>query len=129
NNYSENERKIAAIWQRLLGHCHFSLYDSFFDVGGHSLLAARLMREISQQLSVKTWIRDIYENNSISALAQAMIYRKSSDLPQVDSEPVRELQKDVHLPEGLRFNAKQGKEGLAQPQHILLTGVTGLIGA
>src|SRR6202011_2714539 len=35
------EKKVAAIWQQLLGLERVSLTDNFFDLGGHSLLGLR----------------------------------------------------------------------------------------
>lgn len=38
--------QVQAIWQRLLGMAHVGLEDDFFELGGNSLLAARLLRDI-----------------------------------------------------------------------------------
>jgi amino acid adenylation domain-containing protein len=40
------ERKLAAIWQDLLGIQKVGAEDNFFDLGGHSLLVAKLTRRI-----------------------------------------------------------------------------------
>ena len=40
------EQRIAAIWHAVLGTNSFSIYDNFFDVGGHSLLSMRVIAEI-----------------------------------------------------------------------------------
>src|SRR5207247_4409663 len=37
----ETERRLAEIWQRLLG-IHIDIHANFFELGGHSLLAAQL---------------------------------------------------------------------------------------
>ncbi|WP_267955543.1 amino acid adenylation domain-containing protein [Pectobacterium versatile] len=126
--YRAEEQQIAAIWRQVLGHEHFSYTDSFFDVGGHSLLAASLMKEIGEALQVRTWIRDIYENSHIQALASALAERKNTPEPSLDREPIRQLQEDVRLPEGVTFNRAEGMQGLATQRHILLTGVTGFVG-
>ncbi len=38
-----NQVKIALIWKELLGTYEFGSEDNFFDLGGHSLMATRLM--------------------------------------------------------------------------------------
>jgi acyl transferase domain-containing protein len=38
----ETERRLADIWQRLLGIAHIDIHANFFELGGHSLLAAQL---------------------------------------------------------------------------------------
>lgn len=46
------ERRLAAIWARTLGSADLGVEDNFFDVGGHSLLAARLVAQVERQLGV-----------------------------------------------------------------------------
>ena len=43
---SDVERKLAAIWKDILGVRTVSAHDNFFDLGGHSLLVANLLRRI-----------------------------------------------------------------------------------
>jgi hypothetical protein len=47
------ERTIAAIWQELLGTSHVSIHDNFLDVGGHSLLAMRVISRIAKQTGAR----------------------------------------------------------------------------
>lgn len=42
------ERQIANVWKKTLGVETLGLDDDFFDVGGHSLLAARMIRDIEK---------------------------------------------------------------------------------
>lgn len=50
---SEQERRLATIWMDLLGVPSVSLDDNFFDIGGHSLLAARLQHRIASEFGRK----------------------------------------------------------------------------
>ena len=43
---SPAERHVAAIWARLLGRPRVGLHESFFDLGGHSLLMVRAYHEL-----------------------------------------------------------------------------------
>lgn len=43
------ERLIVDVWESLLGVQPISVTDNFFDVGGHSLLAVRVMSEIAER--------------------------------------------------------------------------------
>jgi amino acid adenylation domain-containing protein len=43
------ERQLAGIWRTTLGTPAISVGDSFLDVGGHSLIAARLVLDINRQ--------------------------------------------------------------------------------
>jgi len=42
------EKRLAAIWEQVLGVARVGIADNFFDLGGHSLLALRLMRRLEQ---------------------------------------------------------------------------------
>ncbi|MGY2183830.1 non-ribosomal peptide synthetase [Pseudomonas agarici] len=125
---SQEELLIAEVWSRFLGHSDFGLDDNFFEVGGHSLLAISLLTEITAQLGVKTYIRDLYEHGTIHGLAAVLEARKGSRSAPLDGEPVHELQYDVRLP--LKFDIPEGfsHEQMECPRHILLTGVTGFVG-
>lgn len=120
---------IATLWRNLLGIASIHADDNFFDVGGHSLLAAKLVTAIDQQLGIKVYVRDIYEYPTINRLAQALDERSGHALPTVDSEPVRALQDDVWLPEGVIFNPDYDLRQISSPKAILLTGATGFVGA
>ncbi|MCH2187500.1 SDR family oxidoreductase, partial [Myxococcota bacterium] len=50
---SESEKSVAQIWQEVLGIDRVGLYDNFFDSGGHSLLAMRVIVRSEKRLGVK----------------------------------------------------------------------------
>ncbi|HEY0692472.1 MAG TPA: thioester reductase domain-containing protein [Kribbella sp.] len=125
---SDVERGIAAVWRKVLGHGHFGADDSFLEVGGHSMLAASTVQQISARLGVKTYIRDVYEFPSLRTLA-AELEQRSIQRPQLaDNEPVRELQRDILLPTGFAVTGGSDPGALTRPRHILLTGATGFVG-
>jgi NAD(P)-dependent dehydrogenase (short-subunit alcohol dehydrogenase family) len=47
------ERMIADIWQDILGIDRVSVRDNFFDAGGHSLLAVRVITRINKAIGVR----------------------------------------------------------------------------
>jgi acyl carrier protein len=50
---TETEKVIAEIWKEVLGIGRVSVYDNFFDAGGHSLLAVRVVTRIDKKLGVR----------------------------------------------------------------------------
>lgn len=50
---TDTEKLIAEIWKDVLGIGRVSVYDNFFDVGGHSLLAVRVVTRIDKKLGVR----------------------------------------------------------------------------
>ncbi|MFG0264936.1 MAG: AMP-binding protein, partial [Rhodopirellula sp. JB055] len=63
------ETTLAQLWSNLLEHSQFGRDDDFFLVGGHSLLAALLSREISQAFEVELTLPQIFRRPTIAGLA------------------------------------------------------------
>jgi mycobactin peptide synthetase MbtE len=64
------ERRIAALFSSLLGHDRVGVDDSFFDLGGHSLVATKLATAIRSECEVELGIRDIFELATVGLLAE-----------------------------------------------------------
>ncbi|MTH77816.1 type I polyketide synthase [Paracoccus aestuariivivens] len=60
---------LAAIWSELLGIAQIGAADSFFDLGGHSLIAVRLFGQVRKKFGVDLPISTLFEAPTISELA------------------------------------------------------------
>jgi len=69
---SDDEKRMAAIWQELLGHEKIGLNDNFFEMGGHSLLATQLMARIRDRFDVELPLQELFEAPTISRLLQRL---------------------------------------------------------
>ncbi|MGG1555799.1 non-ribosomal peptide synthetase [Paenibacillus ferrarius] len=67
------ERKLAAIWERLLKVSSISVQDDFFDLGGHSLLAMQLFSEIDTAFNKKLPVSIIFHENTIEKQASLLL--------------------------------------------------------
>ncbi|KAF9950728.1 hypothetical protein BGZ72_007664, partial [Mortierella alpina] len=67
----ENEEAIAAIWSELLGVKQISRHDSFFALGGHSLLVVKMLDRL-HRLGLTASVRVLFESPTLSVLAQAL---------------------------------------------------------
>jgi acyl transferase domain-containing protein/thioesterase domain-containing protein/acyl carrier protein len=61
--------RIATIWQELLGVGGIHANDNFFDLGGHSLIAIRMMSRIQRDVGVRLQLTDILEAPNLASLA------------------------------------------------------------
>ncbi|WP_454783970.1 amino acid adenylation domain-containing protein [Legionella sp. WA2024007413] len=72
-NYTEPvtalEKKLARIWSDELGVQLIGIHDNFFDLGGHSLSAARIISKINDELNRTISLSDFYKATNIAALA------------------------------------------------------------
>lgn len=64
------ERRIAAMFSTLLGHDRVGVDDSFFDLGGHSLVATKLVTAIRSECGVEIGIRNVFELGTVGRLAE-----------------------------------------------------------
>ena len=61
---------IASIWGQILGHNEFNHDESFFDVGGHSLVANTLVVEIEHRFGVSLPVVAVFDFPTINELVQ-----------------------------------------------------------
>ncbi len=71
----EIERQLAAFWAELLGSNEIGAEDSFFDLGGHSLIAVRLFAKVKAAFSVDFPISILFEAPTIRACAKLIAER------------------------------------------------------
>lgn len=65
----EVERTLVGYWEELLGVSNLGVCDSFFDLGGHSLIAVRLFAMIKKAYSVEFPISVLFEAPTIEGCA------------------------------------------------------------
>jgi amino acid adenylation domain-containing protein len=66
------EEVLVAIWERVLGVSHLGIFDHFFEHGGHSLLAARLMDEIEHETGLGAPLSVLFTDDTIAGVAHAL---------------------------------------------------------
>jgi amino acid adenylation domain-containing protein len=69
------EAAVAALYAEVLGLEHVSPQGNFFDLGGHSLAAARLASNIHDALHVDVELDDLYEYPTVAALSGLIVAR------------------------------------------------------
>jgi surfactin family lipopeptide synthetase C len=92
---TDSELAMCRIWCEMLNLRHVGVRDNFFDLGGHSLAAIRVIGRINQMLNVELSMRDVFNNPTIEALAamvdqeksmEALLRREIEDLTDAEVE-------------------------------------------
>jgi thioester reductase-like protein len=116
------EERLLAIWRGLLPGARLGLLDSFFDAGGHSLLAvrmlARVQREFGREVPLGAWL----EQPTVAHLAALLA--DAGPAAHTDGGDLRALRDRARLADDVVVAAPRTIEGT-----LVLTGASGLIGS
>ncbi|MFD7657747.1 amino acid adenylation domain-containing protein [Actinosynnema sp. NPDC059797] len=125
------ERTLAEIWSEVLEAPLVGRRDSFFGLGGHSLIAAAVLAKVRALLGVTVPLRALFATADLAELAEVVEQAAASDhtfakryksgLPTVP-----EMRLDAVPPDDIapHHPTRQGP-----PERVLLTGATGFLGA
>jgi amino acid adenylation domain-containing protein len=88
---TEVEELMADIWKQVLGIDRVGAFDSFFALGGHSLVAAQVAAKIRQTFDVELPLRTVFEAPTLGELALAVEELMIAKLDSLDEEDLEEL--------------------------------------
>ena len=90
------EMELTKIWESVLGVKTIGIRDDFFEVGGHSMLAARVFGQIARVIDVDLPLAILFEAPTIERLAA--VIRKRSGTVKVSGGSLVELHGEGSLP-------------------------------
>ena len=64
-DFTPNEKQIYEIWSDILKVKNISKTDSFFEIGGNSLLSIRLLNKLKEKLGISMTFRELISNSTI----------------------------------------------------------------
>ncbi|MFB2976511.1 beta-ketoacyl synthase N-terminal-like domain-containing protein [Microseira sp. BLCC-F43] len=85
------ESIIAEAYQRLLGVQQVGIHDSFFDLGGHSLIGIQLISQLRKDFQVDLSLSTLFEAPTVAELAffiEEMLIEELEQLPEEAEELV-----------------------------------------
>ena len=81
------EEKLAGLFRELLGVPDVGVRESFFALGGHSLVAAQLLARVRRELGVEIPLGRIFQVATVEALAAEVALRQAEQ-PDADEIPL-----------------------------------------
>jgi amino acid adenylation domain-containing protein/thioester reductase-like protein len=159
------EQKLAAIWSQILDIQLIGIHDNFFDLGGHSLLVAKMMIQLEEAFGLKLSLDSLFELPTIAGLTRSIDIEtakfaklcESANFLPLDIAGLNQLAANTENAETSSIIDRQQHDSLtkinsfnlhsdalldpsifpepgsvaapSEPENILLTGVTGFLGA
>jgi hypothetical protein len=80
------ERMLAEQWAELLGLAEISVNDSFFNLGGHSLLVTRVISRIRSAIGLQLSVRSVFESPTIRQLSKIIAHEIGERVTATQSE-------------------------------------------
>jgi hypothetical protein len=75
------ERELCSMWSELTGNDDIGIADRFFDVGGHSLLAAKVVARVQETHGVRIPLRWCIDHPTVAGLAEVIQSAQVSGKP------------------------------------------------
>jgi acyl carrier protein len=107
---NEIEREIAEVWQATLGIQQVGVYDSFFELGGNSLVGVQLIANLSEKWSVQIPMVSLYEGPTVHALAK-IISSMVAPATETEQEYVSGRSRGEKLRERRRRHVQEERTG------------------
>jgi phthiocerol/phenolphthiocerol synthesis type-I polyketide synthase E len=125
----EVEGRLLQIWRGLFGIDAPGLEDSFFDLGGDSLLATRLAVQVRRAFAVELPLQAVYQSPTVAELAVAVRAARGAapGATPATAPSVPDLRAEVVLDPAIV--PEPGAPVAAGEADFLLTGATGYLGA
>jgi tyrocidine synthetase III len=81
------EAKLLQLWQQVLGKKEIGILHNFFEHGGHSLKAMRLIASIEQEFGMQLQLQDIFSNPTVQLQACLLQAEADVQLPVASIQP------------------------------------------
>ncbi len=67
------ETELAKIWSEVLSVSGVGVHDNFFDLGGHSLAATRVVSQVIKQFRLALPLQSLFQSPTIAAMARVIV--------------------------------------------------------
>ena len=77
------EERVAGFWREALGVEQVGVDDNFFEIGGHSLLLAKVHARVSAAFTREVTMLDLFRHTTVRAVAAFLEADETRDAPVV----------------------------------------------
>ncbi|MGZ8444779.1 MAG: phosphopantetheine-binding protein, partial [Candidatus Binatia bacterium] len=83
---TEVESKLAAIWEDVLSLDQVGVNDNFFDLGGHSLAATRVVSRVIKQFQLELPLQSLFQSPTVAEMAAVITEHQGKLLGEEELE-------------------------------------------
>jgi amino acid adenylation domain-containing protein len=78
------EEALAEIWRQVLGVDRVGIDDDFFDLGGHSMLAVKMLAQVHDELGLELGLSAVFDHSTIRELAGSLTAELLGDVSDAE---------------------------------------------
>ena len=82
------EEELSQIWTEVLGLKEVGVHDNFFDLGGHSLAATRVVSRVLKRLQLEIPLQSLLQSPTVAPMAAVIIQYQGKQLGQEDLDRI-----------------------------------------
>ncbi|MCP2257820.1 amino acid adenylation domain-containing protein/thioester reductase domain-containing protein [Streptoalloteichus tenebrarius] len=123
------EEEVAALFARALGVERVGVTQDFFELGGSSLVLARLASQLLHHFRISLPVHQLFKVPTVAGVAETVREGQRDGVrTALTAQHMTRLENDATLPEDIRPDGLPSARFL-DPDVVLLTGATGYLGA
>ncbi|HUK40862.1 MAG TPA: amino acid adenylation domain-containing protein [Candidatus Acidoferrales bacterium] len=125
---TKTEKELSQIWSELLGIDQVGIHDNFFDLGGNSLVATRILSQVIRTFQLELPIKALFDAPTVAGMA--MLIEQDQTKPPSDEVRRRLVNEIEAMTEAEAQRSQSGAdEGVTVKHHSLIRGKTTLLDA
>ena len=113
------EEAVARVWEEVLGVERVGLLDGFFESGGHSLRAMRLVSRVRETLGVDFTLPALFASPTVEGVARTVEALRDSEAPPREEEAIAPVRRGARGLEEL-LEELEGLDGLSEEEILAL---------
>lgn len=98
--YTTTEKVVGAVWGKVLGYDELNIYDNFYDLGGDSIIAMKVINNLNKKLNTGLNVTDLLSNLTVRQVA-ACVDKKRAQSQNREYLSVPKAEKKNHYPVSL----------------------------